>query len=86
MYSFPRETLDFLPVVVTTNGVQVFEGVQFADVPDGSRPLTWVAQVVDGGRIGVAVTGYPPGKRHLYAKVSDSPWAPVIDCGVYLIT
>lgn len=84
--SYPRETVQFQPVIVTNNGLPVLSGVQFADVPDGSRPLVWAAAVVLSGQVGVMVAGYPAGRRHVYAQVTANPETPVIDCGVYMVT
>jgi len=86
MDNFPRETNEFLPVIVTLNGLLVLTGVTFADVPDGTRPVSWVAAVSLNGQIGVTVAGYAAGRRRVFAKVVANPEAPVIDCGVYTVT
>lgn len=83
--SFPRETVEFLPVTVTVDGVVVTTGVQFAKTTGTNRPTTWVAQYDLDGKIGILLSGETPGTYHLYAKVTDAPEVPVIDCGSYII-
>jgi hypothetical protein len=84
--SYPRETVEFLPVTVTVNGVVTTTGVTFADVPSGTRPVTFTTPTTLSGRIGVMVQGYPPGARDIYAKVASNPEVPVIYCGTYTVT
>jgi len=86
MNSYPRETTQFQPVIVTENGLTITTGVKFSDVPDGSRPTTWVTPTTLNGAIGVMVAGYPAGRRRIFAQVTANPETPVIDCGVYMVT
>jgi hypothetical protein len=86
MNNFPRETVEFLPIIVTVNDVVTTTGIQFSDVPDGARPLTWVAPVTLSGQIGVMVQGYGPGRRRVFAQATENPEVAVIDCGVYTVT
>lgn len=90
MNSYPRETNDFQPVILELGGVRVtvaqVGSVKLSDVPDGSRPLVWTDPVVFKGALGVAVAGYGPGKRRVFAKVTENPFAPALDCGTYLVT
>ncbi len=85
MNSYPIETDEFVKVVVTANGVAQTSGVTFAVVADGARPVTFTAAKVRGSDIGVEVTGLTAGVWRIYAKATDTPYAPVIDCGVFRI-
>lgn len=83
MNTYPRETVEFQPVVVTVDGAAVTTGVQFAVVTAGARPTVWVAPATLGDAIGVMVEGFTPGTWHVWAQVSSAPEMPVIDCGAF---
>ena len=85
MNSYPRETDEFVKVNVTANGVAQTTGVTFCVVPSGTRPVTFTAAVVRGPDIGVRITSLAPGVWQVYAKVTDTPYAPEIDCGAIRI-
>ena len=84
---FQRETLEFLPVVVTVDGVEVTAGVEFAIVDINARPETWDEPTVLGDAIGVMVDGATlgTGTFRVFAQVTDSPEVPVIDCGSFRV-
>jgi hypothetical protein len=84
--SYPRETVEFLPITVTLNAATITTGVTFCDVPDGARPVTFTQPTTLSGRIGVMVQGYQPGPRRVWAQVASDPEDVVIDCGTYQIT
>jgi len=83
MNSYPRETVEFIPVTVTVDGVAVTSGVTFAVVADGVRPSTFSAATTLGGEIGVLITTPTIGRYTIWAKVTASPEAVVINCGSY---
>lgn len=84
--SYPRETVEFQPIVITKDGVPVTTGVVTAIVAHGTRPTTWTAATVLGLEIGVMISGLTPGTYDVYAKITDSPEIPVMDCGSFAIT
>lgn len=84
--TLPRETVEYIPVIVTVNGVVTTTGVEFAVVIDGSRPSTWTAAVVVEGATFVLVTGLTPGQWRIWARVSAAPETPVIECGYITVT
>lgn len=86
MLTVPRETVEYIPVVVTLNGVVVTSGVEFAVVADGSRPSAWSAAVVLNSATYVLLTGLTPGQWRIWARVSAAPETPVIECGYITVT
>ena len=84
---FQRETLEFLPVVVTVDGVAVTTGVEFAIVDINARPDTFASPTVLGDDIGVMVDGASlgTGTFRVFAQITDSPEVPVIDCGSFRV-
>ncbi len=83
---FPRETVEFQPVVIRVDGVIVTTGVQFDVTPYGDRPSTWANPTQIDDEIGVMVTGYTAGQYTVWAKVTSAPETPVIDCGYFIVT
>ena len=83
--TYPRETVEFIPVVVTVNGAEVTTGVEFSLVPDGSRPTTWATAAILSGSIGVLISSLTPGLWSVYARVSATPETPVINCGTFIV-
>lgn len=82
---YPRESVEFQPVLVTLNGAPVTTGVSFAVVPDGQRPVTFTpAQTMDG-LSGVMVGGLAPGVYRIYAQMASGLETPVIDCGYFYV-
>lgn len=86
MNEYPRETVEFQPVEVKSNGAEVTIDVMFAITKDGDRPETWTESETLGSGIGVTVAGLAPGDYRVWAKVSSPPETPVIDCGAFRIT
>ena len=84
--TFPRESIEFLPVTVTVDGVAVTAGVTFAVVASPARPTTFIAAVTAGATIGITVGTYPPGLYEVWAKVVAGTETPVINCGNIRIT
>lgn len=87
MANYPRETVEFVPVVVTVDGAPVTSGVQIClnDSP-ATRPTIWVAATVLDGKTGFMVQGRSEGNLYVWAKYTDSPEVPVIYCGRVTIT
>lgn len=85
---FQRETIEFLPVEVTLDGVAVTAGVELAITAGVARPTTWAAPTSLGGRIGVLIgNGQAVGVYTVWARITDagSPEVPVIVLGTYRI-
>jgi hypothetical protein len=85
MNLYQRETVEFQPVVVTSDGEVRTANVTLAIVADGDRPEddAFDTPTVVGTQIGVMVDGLDPGRYHVYAQITDVPEVPVIDCGVF---
>lgn len=89
--SIPRESVEYVRAVVTVDGVEVTAGVSVAITAATARPSSWTAAVVVDGHAAVLVgpgTGnaLAPGTYRVWAKVTDSPEVPVVDCGLVTIT
>lgn len=85
---YPRETVEFIPVTVTVNGAVIITGVSFAvTAAFNVRPVTFNAATILNGQTGFMVSGPTAvGSYRVWAKVSDAPETPVIDCGTYQVT
>jgi hypothetical protein len=84
--AYERETNEFVPVTVTVNGAVTISGVSLCvTAAFDERPVTWVAATILDGETGFMLTGRPVGSYRVWAKVSDSPEAPVIDCGTFRV-
>ena len=77
----PRETVEYIPVVVYLNGVVTTANVSFAVVPDGTRPSSWTAATVLNSATYTLISGLSVGLYNVFAKVSAAPETPVILCG-----
>lgn len=73
------ETVEFIPVAVTVGGAAVSSGVQFAVLPEDTRPTTpsWTAAYVLAGNTGVLISGLTKGYYHIWVKVTSTPETPV---------
>jgi hypothetical protein len=86
LMTVPRETVEYIPVVVTLNGTVTTTNVSFAVVPDGTRPTTWTAATVLDNATYVLISGLSQGIYYVYAKVVAAPETPVINCGYITVT
>ena len=84
--AYPRESVEFQPVKVTRDGLTITTDLEFAVVPDGARPVTFMAAAVVGGLTGVIVSGLSEGTYRIFARVTTAQEIPVIDCGYFYIT
>lgn len=89
--SIPRESVEYVRAVVTVDGVEVTAGVSMAVTAMSARPTSWTAAVVVDGHAALLVgpgTGnvLAAGSYRVWAKVTDSPEVPVVDCGMVTIT
>lgn len=83
--TYPRETDELQEVTVTVNGEPVTEDVEFSVTPWRDRPTTWAAPYVVDGKTGVRINALPPGSYRVWARVTDFPEIPVVDCGMFVI-
>jgi len=84
--TLPRETSEFMPVVITVDAVAVTSGVAFALVTNGARPTTWVPATVLGPETLVFVSGLSVGVYTLFAQVTAGAEVAVIEVGALQIT
>lgn len=82
-----RETLEYLPVVVTVNGTPTTVNVEFSIAAFDLRPTMWTSAVVIDDGIGVMVDGSElgTGDFKVFARVTDTPEIPVVECGAFRI-
>jgi saccharopine dehydrogenase-like NADP-dependent oxidoreductase len=81
----PRETIEYIPVAVTLNGIATTTGVSFAVVADGSRPTSWTSATVLDNATYTLISGLAPGLYNVFAKVSAAPETPVVICGSLIV-
>ena len=84
MPTYPRETTEFVHIVVTVDGQPVTDNVSFSVVPRTTgkpRPTTWTPAMLLDGRTGLLLGPAQPGELQVWARVTDAPETPVIDCG-----
>lgn len=83
---YPRESVEFQPIRVTLDGVEVQDNVEFSVVPRDTRPDVFTAPTELAGKIGVLVDGMDPGVYTVWAQVTSAPEVPVLDCGYFTVT
>lgn len=86
---YQRETNEWcgVHVVDSSTGTEHTTGLTVCIVADGTRPSTFIAPTVNGGKNGITITGLSPNTYHVYAKVSDvSPFLPEVDCGTFVVS
>lgn len=89
--TYPRETVDFLPLVdVTVNGVPVTDpgDIEYAIVPETARPTTWSAVTDADGVIGFVLQGPTLGRGvfAVYVRPTSGSIRPVIPVGHVRLT
>lgn len=82
---YPKETVEFQPVLVTVDGTAVTDDVELAVVVFQERPETWSAPVELDGKIGVMIDSYEPGRYDVWARVTDAPEIVVVKCGGFMV-
>lgn len=88
---YPRETVDFIPLLdLTVNGVPVVdaEDAEVAVTKEFARPTTWTPALVSGGQIGVKVDGGTLGRGvfRVFVRAAGSDTTPVIEAGYFRLT
>ena len=85
---YPRESVEFQPVLVTLDNVAFTSGVQFAVLKPNDRPISsdWFSATLLQGATGFLTGSYVAGTWKVWAKIADSPETPVIDCGSFQVS
>lgn len=88
MNIYPRESVEFQPILVTLDGVVKTTGVETQITLPAVRPSStgWISAITLGTEIGCMVSGLTVGTFKVWARVTDSPEIPVIDCGTFAIS
>lgn len=85
---YPRESVEFQPILVTVDGTTVTTNVETQITSVSGRPssTSWIPAVTLDGQIGLMIQGLSVGTYEVWARVSDSPEIPVIDCGSFAVS
>jgi hypothetical protein len=85
---YPRESVEFQPILVTLDGDTVTTGVETQITLPSARPSSsgWTAATTLNGNIGLMISGLSVGTYEVWARVTDSPEIPVIDCGSFAVS
>lgn len=84
--TYPRETVEFQPIPITLDGAAYAGAFEVCIKPYGERPAGWAAAATVDGAKGIMISGLTAGLYVVWAKVTDAPETPVIDCGMVVIT
>lgn len=85
MPTYPRETTEFVHIEVKVDGQLVTENVAFSIVPriaGKPRPVSWTGAMLLDGKTGFLLMPADAGDLQVWARVTDNPEVPVIDCGI----
>lgn len=76
-----RESVEFLEIDVTLDGVVLTSDVSFCVVPTWDRPATWVASEMSNGRTAVLINGpaLGKGKFDVYVRYAGATESPIIE-------
>ena len=85
---YPRESVEFQPILVTLDGVPVTTAVETAVLLPSARPAEsdWVTAYALDGDIGVLIQNLATGTWNVWARITDSPEIPVINCGSFVVS
>jgi len=83
---YPRESVEFQPILVTLDGEPVTTDVEFAITNMTNRPSDWAPATVLQDQIGVMIENLSVGTYKVWARITDSPEIPVIDCGSFAVS
>lgn len=82
---YPKETVEYVTVNVTIDGVKTTAGVQLSVVPNGERPGAWADAVVVDGDVAYLIDGMDVGVYAIWGRVDTGVEMPVIECGTFRI-
>ena len=85
---YPRESVEFQPILVTLDGVKVTTGVETAVLVPSARPTSssWSTAYSLNGDVGVLIQNLATGTWNVWARITDSPEIPVINCGSFVVS
>ena len=75
------ETVEFQPITIKVDGVEVLTGVTISVTAAGVRPTVFVAPTTLAGKLGFMVAGMTAGIYDVHAKVASAPETPVVYVG-----
>lgn len=86
--NYPRESVEFQPILITLDGnpVTVAADVEVCITAPNARPSTWIASTSLAGEIGVMIQNLAVGTYTVWARITDSPEIPVINCGAFAVS
>jgi len=86
--NYPRESVEFQPILVTFDGTPITNAneVEVAITSPTARPSTWVQSTSLHGQIGTLISGLSVGTYVVWARVTESPEIPVINCGSFAVS
>ena len=86
--TYPRETVEFQPILVKADGEPVTTDVEACVLAFGLRPedTDWAAAVTLEGQIGVMIEDLSPGNWTVWVRVTSYPEVPVISVGPIMVT
>lgn len=86
--NYPRESVEFQPILITLDGnpVTTAADVEVCITAQNARPSTWIASTSLGGEIGVMIQNLAVGTYLVWARITDSPEIPVINCGPFAVS
>lgn len=86
--NYPRESVEFQPILITLDGDPVTNAadVEVCITTPSARPSTWIASTSLAGEIGVMVENLSVGTYYVWARITDSPEIPVINCGAFAVS
>jgi len=85
---YPRESVEFQPILVTLDGVPITTNVEVAVLLPTARPAEsdWLTATTLNGDIGVLIQALSVGTWNVWARITDSPEIPVINCGSFVVS
>jgi hypothetical protein len=83
---YPRESVEFIPVLISKDGVTVTTNIETAIVAKNARPSGYVSAVLLSGATGALISGLAVGNYDLWARITSSPEVVVLLCGSFSIS
>jgi len=85
---YPRESVEFQPVLITLDNTIVTDNVELAVLLPNDRPQDsdWFAATILAGATGFLTGTYAKGTWNVWAQITDSPEIPVINCGAFQVS
>jgi hypothetical protein len=86
--NYPRESVEFQPILITLDGTPFTTAadIEVSITAQNARPSTWIASTSLNGEIGVMIQNLAVGTYLVWARITDSPEIPVINCGAFAVS